>query len=260
MAAGTTRAAAAKAAFVANLSKLTGLSTKTVQTWVAAEGADAANGTGGYNYANVRARPGSPTGYSGVSYAGVSSAGFAQFRSPADAARETAYWIEAMPNYQGIRTAAGKGVAAELAAIARSPWDQNHYADSTGRAGAKLVTALKATGGGGGGITGAITGAVGGVTGAVGGIVHDLNPANVAGDVAGAVGGAVSGAATTVVEGFLRLIVFGVILGLAAVLFYNGIRRLSGDRLPSSRDLRDSAAALGGDGELSPEAAALFAA
>lgn len=247
----TSAAAAAKAAFVAQLSRLTGLSSKTVDTWVAAEGADAPGGTGGFNYLNVRARPGDTgrpagTGYSGVAYAGVSSGGFAQFASAADAARETAYWIDAMPHYAGIRAAAGKGVGAELAAIARSPWDSNHYRDANGRAGGKLLAAAK---GGGGGIGGAISGAAG----AVGGVISDLNPANAVKGVAGAI----ENAGQTFIEGLLRIVIAGLILGLAAVLFYTGIRRLSGDRLPGAGQLANAATA--NRGPISPETAALFA-
>lgn len=117
----------ARAKFVVGLSKLTGLDPRVLVAWTVQEGDYAPNGTGGFNFLNLRPKTGG-TSYSGVPLAGVSSGNFAQFNNAADAATETAYWLNNMPNYSGIRAAAGKGTpATQIAAIAASPWDQSHY-------------------------------------------------------------------------------------------------------------------------------------
>lgn len=111
--------------FVSLLAQRTKLDPRVVAGWAAAEGGDAPGGTGGYDYLNVRANHGKS--YSGVPLAGVSPAGFQRFRNPEDAATETAYWLNRMPNYSGVRASVGKGAQAQLDAIKSSPWDAGHY-------------------------------------------------------------------------------------------------------------------------------------
>jgi hypothetical protein len=109
--------------FIARVAQLTGLDPKVVEAWVKAEGAYAPNGTGGYNFLNIR----TSKSYSGVPLAGTTSNGFAQFYNANDAATETAHWINSMPNYSGIKAATKVGPKSQLAAIAGSPWDSGHY-------------------------------------------------------------------------------------------------------------------------------------
>lgn len=109
--------------FIARVAQLTGLDPKVVTAWVKAEGAYAPNGTGGYNFLNIR----TSKSYSGVPLAGTTSKGFAQFYNANDAATETAHWINSMPNYSGIRASTKVGPKSQLAAIAGSPWDAGHY-------------------------------------------------------------------------------------------------------------------------------------
>lgn len=108
------------AAFAQALAAATGLDPRVTAAWVRREN----NGGGTNNWLNVSAGPGG-VGYSGVPEPG--SGRFASFRSPADALKETAYWINSMSNYAGIASSTGKGVQAQLAAIEASPWDATHY-------------------------------------------------------------------------------------------------------------------------------------
>lgn len=124
--------------FAEKLSKATGLKPDVIRAWARAEGAYAPNGTGGYNFLNLRAKGGGSS-YSGVQLAGVSSNGFAQFRNEDDAVAETAHWINTMPNYAGIRASTKVGSKTQIAAIAASPWDAGHY-----DGGRKLLDAFKA--------------------------------------------------------------------------------------------------------------------
>lgn len=122
--------------FAAELIRLTHLAPETVVRWMLAEEpASRSPRDQGHNWLNVHAAP-SGGSYSGVPLAGTSG-GFARFRSADAAARETAYWINRMSNFAGIRKTAGKGsgsatVARQLAAIKRSPWDAGHYKNGFG--------------------------------------------------------------------------------------------------------------------------------
>lgn len=117
----------------------TGLDPLVVLAWAQAEGADVQGGTGHFNYLNVRPK-GNGVGYSGVQV-GSSPGGFAEFHNVSDAIQETSYWINSMPKYEGIRTAAkAKDPTKEIAAIAASSWDPtSHYAG-----GKNLVSAYNA--------------------------------------------------------------------------------------------------------------------
>lgn len=118
-----TSVAVQEQAFVSRLAELTGLDPKVIQAWVNVEGAYAPNGTGGYNFLNIR----ESTSRSGVPITGTTSRGFAHFRNGADAATEAAYILEHSSIYQGIRRATQLGPRSQLAAIAASPWDAGHY-------------------------------------------------------------------------------------------------------------------------------------
>lgn len=241
-------------AFVDRLAAATGLDRRVVAAWVRAEGAYTSGGTGGYNFLNVRARAGGK-GYSGVAIS-RSSGGFAKFGSLDAAVRETSFWINRMPNYAGIRSSVDKGPAAQLAAIARSPWDANNYAGGRG-----LTKNYAAVNKGDGGFDwGGLAGDVAlGATGIPGRVVKaalegdpselvpgfgdipgtDTSPAGLLGKALGLPG------INNVTEAIGRLVLAVVVLGLAAALFYNGVRRLSGDRLPSTSDMAMLAATRG---------------
>jgi hypothetical protein len=121
----------AESDFIGQLSKQTGLDRGVLFAWITQEGAYAANGTGGFNFLNLRVGPGGH-GYSGVSES-RSPAGFAQFASTDDAATETAYWLNRFSNYAGIRQTVKDNPTpqAEIAAIEASPWDAGHYGGSS---------------------------------------------------------------------------------------------------------------------------------
>lgn len=197
--------------FVSELAVRTGLNRDVVAAWVRAEGADAPNGTGGFNYLNVRAR--GQTGYSGVRLAGISSGGFAQFASVDDAVREASYWILKMGNYAGIRASVGKGSQAQLAAIAASPWDANHYSGG-GAVGSVLSGAWKIVTGAGG--------AVAGAAGAVGGAVQ------AAASIPDAITGAVTGVEGWVENKAALVLAYVALTQAAAVLFVLGVARVGG--------------------------------
>lgn len=110
--------------FVSKVAAATGLAPDVIKAWVKVEGAYAPNGTGHFNFLNLRAHGG--TGYSGVPTS-TSPGGFAQFATVDDAAKETAHWLNTMPNYAGIRQSTSLGPRSQLAAIAASPWDAGHY-------------------------------------------------------------------------------------------------------------------------------------
>ena len=146
------------AAFENELAALTGLNKFVIEAWVAVEGAFAKGGTGGYNYLNLREH----TSRSGVPLAGASPAGFAQFHSPQQAAQETAWWINNMPNFAGIKNSAKMSAQSQITAIAASPWDSGHYnGGKTLEAAYKSVT----SGGGGGGFLSGVGSFLGGLPG-----------------------------------------------------------------------------------------------
>lgn len=220
--------------FVNELARRTGLNRNVIRAWVLAEGAYDKGGTGHYNFLNVGAKPGG-AGYSGVKLAGTSPGGFAWFGSLADAVEESAYWINSMSNYAGIRAAVGKEPGVQLAAIAQSRWDAGHYTKG-GKRGQGLLDAYKSVTKSGWHWPAWNEG----LLDAVG--VHVPNPVKaVTNPIAGAIGKGVD----ALLEGLLEVVVAGAILALAAALAYNGVRRLSGDRLPSGTDLTKLAATRG---------------
>lgn len=109
--------------FINDLAHDTGLSPQVIQAWVTVEGAYAPGGTGGFNFLNIREN----TSRSGVPLHGTTQKGFAQFYSAGQAAQETAWWINNMSNFRGIKTSASMSPESQLTAIAASPWDTSHY-------------------------------------------------------------------------------------------------------------------------------------
>lgn len=240
-------AAAAAERFAAELAQRTGLDRDVVRAWVASEGAYAPNGTGGFNFLNVRVGP-SGRGYSGVPEV-ASPAGFARFRTVEDAVAETSHWLTSMHNYSAIRAvvAGGGGPMAQLRAIAASPWDANHYAG-----GSVLLRNYAAARGDSnifgrlwGGVSSAASSAAAAVASGTSSAVHDAggifhDPLGL-----GAIGDAITGGVDSLINGFLRIVVAGFVLALAVALLYSGVRRLSGDRLPSAGELATVAATKG---------------
>jgi hypothetical protein len=155
--------------FIADLAHDTGLSPQVIQAWVDVEGAYAPGGTGGYNFLNIREN----TSRSGVPLAGTTQKGFAKFHSAGQAAQETAWWINNMSNYRGIKSSAGLAPESQLAAIAASPWDSSHY-----NGGRKLFAAYNAV------VTG-VGGSVTSVFKKIGSTVGDVVSGNPVGAVTG---------------------------------------------------------------------------
>jgi hypothetical protein len=145
----------------------------------------------------------------------------------------------------------------QLLAIIRSPWAAGHY-----NGGRSLMAAFKrAPGGGGASSTGQelIAGSIPNPADPFGmnpfapdkipvpGLPWDVPSGR---DALGGLLGLLPGAdslqqegskvATGIAAVFIRLVLAVVVLGLAAALFYNGVRRLSGDRLPSPSDVARS--------------------
>lgn len=222
--------------FIDVLSAKTKLDPRVLAAWAQQEGAYAPNGTGHYNFFNLRPKSGGSS-WSGVKLAGVSSRDFAQFANAQDAATETAWWLNNMSNYAGIRAAAGKGTpATQISAIAASPWDEGHYGGHGGinlkatfasLFGSKqLNTPAESVGSGGGIDVGKIVtdsvvgGAVDAATGGLGGLIPDLpkslNP------VAGLTSWAEGKAAYATL--YAALVMFSITLALIGVLRLLGIR------------------------------------
>jgi hypothetical protein len=106
--------------------------------------------------------------------------------------------------------------------------------------------------GGGGGVGGVLASAAGDAGGAISGAGHAISGAaggaghaisGLAGGALHGVEGAITNAADFAITGLLKIVLDALVLGLAAALFYNGIRRLSGDRLPSPTRVATTAAA-----------------
>lgn len=224
-----------EAGFIAQLSRDTGIDPRVLVAWVQQEGAYASNGTGGFNYFNLRVGPGGK-GYSGVSE-GRSPAGFAQFGTPADAETETAYWLNKFSNYAGIRavTATKPTPRQEIAAIAASKWDKDHYG---GPGGPNLLNTFNSLFAGGADTSyqspstaGGVVGQAGTGSAADGGSV-DLGTAPVTGSISDA-GHAVAGSIGSVEDAlkfvlsvrFLEIIGGGllVLVGLVALMREVGI-------------------------------------
>lgn len=99
----------------------TGLDPRVIYAQEQAEGAYAPGGTGGLNFLNLKT---ATVQSLGLPYAGSTSAGFAQFDNPNQAAQATI--AEFRSPAIGITTAAPTP-AGQIAQISASPWDQTHY-------------------------------------------------------------------------------------------------------------------------------------
>lgn len=110
-----------QAHFVVSVSQATGIDPRVLVAWLEQEGADAPNGTGGYNYLNLRA-----TRTDG--HTGVSPKGFAQFSNVNAAISATITTLNEPQNRIIINAAKSKPTPGQqIAAIAASPWDSSHY-------------------------------------------------------------------------------------------------------------------------------------
>jgi hypothetical protein len=227
------------ALFAAGLSRATGLKPDVVAAWVQAEG----NGGGTNNWLNVRPGVGKTKGLSGVPIT-TSSNGFANFSSVGAAVKETAYWINQTSNYSGIRASKKGSAGAQITAIASSPWDAGHYTVG-GKKGQGLLNTYNSV-----------------IKTVAGGFLHDtenaykilggsggssVSASTIVGDVLHperTVQRAVTSATTSALGSILRAGVGFVLLVLAVLLFYQGVRRLSGDALPSSGQIAGAGAKL----------------
>lgn len=112
---------ASSARFIEGVSAQTGIDPRVLVAWLENEGANAKNGTGGYNYLNLRPFPGDP-------YVSVSSGDFEQFSNVSDAVAATVRRLE-QPFARPI-IAAARGHATpqqEIGAIATTGWDSTNY-------------------------------------------------------------------------------------------------------------------------------------
>lgn len=116
--------------FVSGVATKTGLDPRVLIAWVQAEGAYAPNGTGGFNFLNLKAAPGGKS-YSGVPVT-VSSGGFEQFTSVNDAVTETVNRLQ-QPFAAGILNSKGQTAVQQIAAIGNSSWDASHYGGNGGQ-------------------------------------------------------------------------------------------------------------------------------
>lgn len=112
--------------FVVGVSKATGIDPRVIIAWMKAEGAYTKGGTGGYNYLNIRP-------FAGDKHINTSSAGFSQFGNEQDAIAATVSVLN-QPNMRMITSTAKTKPTPkqQIAAIAASPWDANHYGGNGG--------------------------------------------------------------------------------------------------------------------------------
>jgi len=250
----------ARGFFVARVAQLTRLDPNVINGWVQAESGNQPSGdlSGHFNFLNLKTGN-RAQGYSGVPLLGNEQGGFAMFSSVNDAATETAWWINNMGNFSGIKSAAGKPVGVQLAAIAQSPWDAGHY----GGNGQNLVNAYRqvvphsssfwSSLEHDAGLAGKyalqynpVTGALSPIPGLFGGSSYpggSFDPLNWPSEAASSI-------AQHVMKGVLDVVI--LIAGIA--LIYMGIRRAAGDRGPNMRDLGKSIGQ--GIANAAPEAAA----
>lgn len=128
--------------FVAAVATATGLDPRVIYAWASAEGAYAPNGTGHFNYLNLRAAQGD------VGVIGQTSGRFDEFGNWQDAATSTINRIKqpflwsqpelGTPGLGAVVQAKGSP-SQEIAAIGRSGWDTGHYAESGGAPGSRLL-------------------------------------------------------------------------------------------------------------------------
>lgn len=191
-------------AFLTALAKYTGLNPDVIRAWMLAEGGPTDN--------PLNIGPGK------------------HYSDPAKATSDLLH----TPRYAPILTAAAHGnPQQQLAAIAASPWDANHYRGNSSSQGALLRgTYARVTHGKGGGLAGAVKGAEGAVAA----------PVQAVADIPGAIGGAVSNAEGWLAKEFVVLGSYTVLLVAALALFVLGALRATGT---DPRELAASGAAKG---------------
>lgn len=109
------------ARFIVGVSIATKIDPRVLIAWAKAEGAYASNGTGHFNYFNLRPYPGDP-------YSGVSSGNFEQFSNVNDAIKATVRRLNQPFARPIIATAAAKPTPRQqIEAIAATGWDSGHY-------------------------------------------------------------------------------------------------------------------------------------
>lgn len=114
------------ARFIIGVSIATKIDPRVLIAWSRAEGAYAPNGTGHFNYFNLRPYPGDP-------YSGVSSGNFEQFSNVNDAIKATVRRLNQPFARPIIATAAAKPTPRQqIEAIASTNWDSGHYGGSGG--------------------------------------------------------------------------------------------------------------------------------
>lgn len=107
--------------FAQEVAKRTGLSPEFIQFWANREGAYAPNGTGGFNFLNLRPGPGD------VGVGGESKGKFDQFKDLESAVTSTVNRIH-QPFLWDYLSKAGSDPVSEWNAIKQSQWDIGHYA------------------------------------------------------------------------------------------------------------------------------------
>lgn len=111
--------------FLATVSAQTGIDPRVLFAWISQEGAYKRGGTAGFNYLNIKPFPGDK-------HTSESEGHFSQFDNVQDAAAATVTLLHA-PQYKNILATARlkPSPKQQIAAIAASPWDQNHYDTKT---------------------------------------------------------------------------------------------------------------------------------
>lgn len=115
-----------QARFIVGVSTATKIDPRVLIAWAKAEGAYADNGTGHFNYFNLRPYPGDP-------YSSVSSGNFEQFSNVNDAIAATVRRLNQPFARPIIATAAAKPTPKQqIQAIASTGWDAGHYGGNGG--------------------------------------------------------------------------------------------------------------------------------
>jgi hypothetical protein len=114
------------AEFVIGVSKATKIDPRVLIAWVELEGANAPDGTGHFNYLNLRPEAGDV-------YAATSSGNFEQYANVNQAIVATVHRLQEPFARPIIATAAGKPTPQQqISAIASTGWDAGHYGGSGG--------------------------------------------------------------------------------------------------------------------------------
>lgn len=113
--------------FIVGVSSATGIDPRVVSAWVTQEGAYTSQGSGGYNYLNLKAGPGT------VGVVGTASNQSLQFRDVQSAITSTVNRLNQPFASNIVKTAQAKGTPAQqISAISNSAWASNHYGTPAG--------------------------------------------------------------------------------------------------------------------------------